>query len=125
MKIPITGERECCDPKLDLKPVEGTPSARGGYPRFKFCVHCGAYWEAHRETDAAGGYDTEYRRCRPPWDPAVAVVAAVAESMKPQPELRIPRGGVRCSRCSGLCIVEDPQHGHALNCSQCHGKGWL
>lgn len=66
MKITETINRDCCQQR-DLRPVEGTKRIHG-HDEFMFCVHCGRYHEAYRVSDAAGGYDTEYRKCAPPWE---------------------------------------------------------
>jgi len=60
MKITETITRDCCQ-REDLKPVEGARKI-GHDPQFKFCKHCGAWWQYVSYMDAAGSTDWEYRK---------------------------------------------------------------
>ena len=75
MKIEIKTTRECCHPREDLIPIEGSPRFRGMAAEFVFCKHCGRHWEAESFGDPAGGVDWEYRRMKTPWESRVPLDA--------------------------------------------------
>jgi hypothetical protein len=90
MKIEVKTTRDCCHPREDLMPVEGSPRFRGMAAEFVFCKHCGRMWEAFPFTDPAGGSDWEYRRIKTPWEarkPAVAVDPHVGSTGTPDPRV--------------------------------------
>jgi hypothetical protein len=66
MKITETIQRECCDLRKDLKPIQGTPRI-GNDHKYLFCIHCGRHHVGNSERDAAGGVDWVYRRVEAPW----------------------------------------------------------
>lgn len=62
MKIKVTEERECCQPR-DLKPVEGSQK-KGLEPLYMFCIHCGHRHVLDWRRDPAGGTDSYYRKLK-------------------------------------------------------------
>ena len=60
MKIKVTEERDCCQPR-DLKPVEGCVM-RGREADLLFCVYWGHRHEWDTQRDPAGGVETLYRK---------------------------------------------------------------
>ena len=67
MKITETITRECCQPRKDLCPVEGSP-LRGRQHEYVFCKHCGRCFEFHTFMDAAGSTDWDYKPLPRPWE---------------------------------------------------------
>jgi hypothetical protein len=64
MKVTVTAERDCCDPREDFLTYRGR-SFMGDARKPKFCKHCGQLWYLIRFTDAAGDSDSDYVRFIP------------------------------------------------------------
>lgn len=62
MKVKETIERECCNPRKDLKPYKGATNADSRCSNPQFCIHCGQLWVDDRVMDAAGSMDTVLKK---------------------------------------------------------------